>query len=101
MGEKPKNFQQAIEDLEHTSDSNGTDFRSRLEQEFSRLEETLNKIKPHIEDLQSKVGDEVKKTKQTVESQVKENPWAAIGIIGLIFFVIGFLLGSRGPRGRD
>ncbi len=94
MNERPKNFSQAIDELE-----NGNGLKSRLQSELHNLEETLNKIKPHIEDLAKKAGTEARKAKDTVEDQVQKNPWAAIGIVGLIFLVLGFLLGSR--RGRD
>lgn len=84
MGDKPKNLSQAIEELEKHTD----------------LEEKLNKIKAQLEEMRNKVGDEVKKTKDTVENQVKANPWAALGVVGLVFFLIGFLFGFKG-RGRD
>lgn len=93
---KPKNFSQAIEDLEDdTKTHTNGDFRSRIASEFSNLEETLAKLKPHIEDLSERVGGEAKKAKAKVDEHVKENPWAAIGIAGLIFFILGFLFASR------
>lgn len=97
MTGKPKNFSQAIDELEDHA-GNGNGFKSRLQSELHNLEETLNKIKPHIEDLTNKAGAEAKKAKQTVENQVQKNPWAAIGIAGLIFFVLGFLFAYKGRR---
>lgn len=84
MSDKPKNLSQAIEELEKHTD----------------LEEKLSKIKAQLEEIRGKVGDEVNKAKDTVESQVKANPWAAIGIVGLVFFLIGLVFGSKG-RSRD
>lgn len=97
MPSKPKNFSQAIDELEdETPHTNGNgDFRARIQSELNNLEETLAKLRPHIEDLSSKVGSEAKKAKEKVDEQVKENPWAAIGIAGLIFFILGFLFASR------
>lgn len=83
MSDKPKSISQALENLE-----------------LNELKEALKELKPQIEEMREKVSDEVKKTKGTVENQVKENPWAAIGIAGLVFFLIGFLMGSKG-RSRD
>lgn len=102
MSGKPKNFSQAIDDLENGgADTNGNGgFRAHLQTELQKLEETLNKIKPHIEDLTEKAGTEAKKAKAKVEDQVQKNPWAAIGIAGLIFFVLGFLFAHKGSR-RD
>lgn len=83
MSDQPKNISQALENLE-----------------LSELKDALKDLKPQLDEIREKVSEEVKKTKGTVESQVKANPWAAIGIAGLVFFLIGFLLGSKG-RGRD
>ncbi len=96
MSGKPKNFSQAIDDLEngHEKAGNG-DFQSRLKSEFHKIEETLASLRPHIEDLSGKVGEEAKKAKAKVEDKVQENPWAAIGIVGLIFFILGFLLAGK------
>jgi ElaB/YqjD/DUF883 family membrane-anchored ribosome-binding protein len=102
MSGKPKNFSQAIDEIENggaETKGNGG-FRAHLESELHKLEETLNKIKPHIEELTEKAGSEAKKAKDKVETQVKENPWAAIGIVGLVFFVLGFLFAFKGNR-RD
>jgi len=96
---KPKNFSQALNELENATDSDGSDFRGRLQAELNNIEATLSKIKPHLNDIKDRVGTEAKKAKETVEDQVQKNPWAAIGIVGLIFFVLGFLL--RGSRRGD
>jgi ElaB/YqjD/DUF883 family membrane-anchored ribosome-binding protein len=84
MSDKLKNLSEAIEELER----------------HPGVEDKLNKIKAQLEEIRDKVGDEVKKTKNSVEHQVRDNPWAALGIAGLVFLLIGFLLGSKG-RGRD
>lgn len=97
MTGRPKNFSQAIDDLEH-NDSQSNGFKSRLQSELRNLEETLEKIKPHIEDLTEKAGVEARKAKASVEDQVQKNPWAAIGIAGLIFFILGFLFAQKGRR---
>lgn len=96
MTGKPKNFSQAIDDLEDDKSSSGNgDFQSRLKSEFHKIEETLASLRPHLDDLTGKVGDEAKKAKKKVEEKVEENPWATIGIVGLIFFIIGFLFASK------
>lgn len=95
MNSKPKNFTEAIDELE-----NGNGFKSRIQSELHKLEETLEKIKPHIEELTEKAGTEVKKAKAKVEDEVQKNPWAAIGIVGLVFFILGFLFAHKGSR-RD
>lgn len=106
MTGKPRNFSQAIDELEdhgHHGNGNGhgSDMRARLERELHKIEETLKSLKPHLDDITHKVGDEAKKAKKQVEDKVSENPWAALGIVGLIFFVLGVVLGITGSRRRD
>lgn len=105
---KPKNFSQAIDELEdqdhrQSSDRNGPgeDIRDRLEREFKRMQDTLESLKPHLDGLGERVGSEAHKAKERVEKEVADNPWAAIGIVGLIFFVVGFLFGFKGSRRHD
>ena len=102
MSSKPRGFTQAIDELESgekqsSGNKGGTtdEIRARLEQELRRLEDTLKNMKPHFDDITEKVGVEAKKARDTVEDQVVKNPWAALGMVGLIFFVLGFLLGGR------
>ena len=73
------------------------DFRSRVYDELHSLEETLEKLKPHLEDIKGRVESEAKRAKHSVEDQVQKNPWVAIGLVGLIFFVLGCLF----SRSRD
>jgi len=98
MDSRPKNFRSAIDELERNTDGNGSDFRARLEQELHRVEEMLNNLKPHINDLKDKVTDEFHTTKDKVEKEVQKNPWAAVGIVALVFFILGFLFSHRGRR---
>jgi ElaB/YqjD/DUF883 family membrane-anchored ribosome-binding protein len=102
MSSKPRGFTQAIDELETGEKQSGPksggaadELRTRLEQELHRLEETLKNMKPHFDDISEKVTVEAKKARDTVEDQVVKNPWAALGMVGLIFFVLGFLLGGR------
>src|ERR1035437_3240357 len=98
MNSKPKNFSQALDDLENMTRSAGSDLKQKLESEMHDLEDKIRKLKPQLDELKDKVQDQAVKAKSTVENQMKENPWAAVGIVGLIFFVLGFLLAGRGRR---
>lgn len=79
-----KSFQQAIDELQGHLETKGADLREQFE--------------PILNDLKDKLGEEAKKTKDKVEAQVKENPMAAIGIVGLVFFILGFLFAYRTSR---
>ena len=80
MHAKPKNLSEALSELENLADCTGANF---------------HKLKPKLDELKDRVQDEAKRAKATLEHQVKENPWATIGLVGLIFFVLGCLFGSR------
>ena len=103
MTTKTKNFDQAVDELEKANGHDKVDsaiggLRERLQSELNNLEETLNKIKPHVEDFTRNASREASKAKASVENQVHKNPWAAIGIVGLIFFVLGFLFSHKSRR---
>ena len=97
MSQKPKNFSQAIDELEKTQadPGSGGESGSRLEREIHRIEEILEQVKPHLSDLGDKVGTEAHKARRRVEKEVTNNPLAAIGLVGLLAFVLGYLFGSR------
>ena len=73
MSDKPKNFSQALDELEKFT----------------------NSIRPHLEEFQDRAKEEAFKTKHKVEEQVKANPWATLGIVGLVLFVLGIIFASQ------
>jgi ElaB/YqjD/DUF883 family membrane-anchored ribosome-binding protein len=95
MNSKPRNLSEALEHLEDLAGATGADLKSKLQNELHDLEEKIRKLKPQLDDLKDKVHDEAIKAKDKMETQVKENPWAAIGIVGLIFFVLGCIFAGR------
>lgn len=108
MNGKPKDLSQAIDEMEkqnrHNGNGNGhglDELKARLESEFHRLEDTLNSLKPDLEDLKERAQSQAKKAKNKVEEEVHKNLWTSLGVVGLVFFVIGFLFGSRRSRSRD
>lgn len=85
---KRRTFSKAIEDLEDTT-------RERLEEEIHKIEDTIEKLKPHLDDLKAKMNDGFNETKDKVEKEIEKNPWAAVGIVALVFFILGFLISGR------
>lgn len=98
MTGKPKNLSQAIDDLENDSQAATAGIQDRLKSEFHKIEETLASLRPHLEDLTGKLGDEAKKAKSKVEGKVQENPWATVGIVAILAFVLGFFFASKIKR---
>ena len=77
-----KSLEKTIEDLENS-------------EELSAFEELMEDFKPKVDELKSKVEDGVHQAKSEVEREVKKNPWAALGVVALVFFVLGLLFGRR------
>jgi ElaB/YqjD/DUF883 family membrane-anchored ribosome-binding protein len=91
----PKSLSEAIEKLEGASSSKVQDFKEILEKDYNELRKNLDELRPYLDDLKSKVETEVKKTKNQVEVNIKDNPWLALGAVGLIAFVIGWVFGQN------
>lgn len=110
MSQKPKNFRDAIDELEDQDvsssageSSTGDDdtggghrgAQARLEREIRRMEELLSSMKPHLDDLSGKVGEEAHRARRRLEQRVTREPLKTLGIAALIGFVIGLIFGSR------
>jgi ElaB/YqjD/DUF883 family membrane-anchored ribosome-binding protein len=97
-GSHASSLSEAIDQLESASQSKSKDFKDILEKDYEELKNAINDLKPHLEELRDKVESQVKTQyqdkKNQVEEKVKENPWLALGIINLIAFVVGWILGQ-------
>ncbi len=62
-------------------------------QTADHLNEAFENLKPYVENLKEKVEAGTKQAKTDVEDKVKENPWLALGLVGVVGLVIGWILG--------
>jgi ElaB/YqjD/DUF883 family membrane-anchored ribosome-binding protein len=92
---KPSTLSEAIEKLELAGTSKVKDFKDILEKDYTEVRKSLDDLKPYLDNLKSTVETEVKKTKNQLEEKVKESPWVAIGVVGLLAFVVGWLFGNK------
>ena len=92
---EPKSLSEAIAKLEAASQTKSQDIKQRLERDYDEIKKALEDLKPHLDEIKAKVEGEVKHAKNQVEEKVKESPWLALGIVGLIAFVIGWIFGGR------
>ena len=69
--------------------------RIRINSIVEKIKKSLQQITPYLNDIKDKVEAQAHKTKEEVELKVKENPWISFGIVGLIAFFIGWLVGHR------
>lgn len=90
-----KTLSDAIEKLESASQSKSQQLKEHLEKDYEEIKTALESMRPYFDEVRQKVEHEAKETKVKVENKVKENPWIAIGIVGLVAFIIGLFLGRR------
>lgn len=90
-----KTLSDAIAKLETVSQSKSQQLKDHFEKDYDEIKSALESMKPYFEDVRQKVEHEAKEAKNKVENKVKENPWVAIGIVGLVAFIVGIFLGRR------
>ena len=88
------NISEAIEQLEGLRQSKTEEFKEIFGKDIEEVKKVFEDLKPTLESLREKAETEVKKAKNDVETKVKENPWVTLGMVGLIAFVIGWILGT-------
>jgi ElaB/YqjD/DUF883 family membrane-anchored ribosome-binding protein len=91
---EPTSLSEAIAKLETAGQSKAQGIKDLLEKDYLEIKKTLESLKPQLDEIKSKVEDEAKQAKNKVETQVKDHPWAALGIIGLLAFIVGWILGN-------
>lgn len=91
----PTSLSEAIAKLENAGNSKAQDMKEILEKDYNELKKAVESLQPHLEEIKIRVESEAKAAKNKVETQVKENPWIALGIVGLFGLIIGFILGFR------
>ncbi len=91
--EKITSMADAISKLESVSQSKAESIKDHLEKDYESLKAALESVKPYFEDIKEKAEKEATAAKKQVEASVKENPWLALGIVGLVAFVIGLFIG--------
>jgi ElaB/YqjD/DUF883 family membrane-anchored ribosome-binding protein len=89
-----KTLSEAIDHLEKAGKEKSNEFKNLFGQDFQEIKEAIEELKPHFEKIKTDVEEEAKKTKSEIEEKVKQNPWLALGIVGLIAFFIGWLMGN-------
>ena len=95
---EPKTLADAIEELEKSTHSKSEELKGMLTEDFEELQKKLSELKPHFDSIKQKVEDEAYAAKGKIEGQFKTNPWWTLGIVGLIFFLVGYILAGRSNR---
>jgi ElaB/YqjD/DUF883 family membrane-anchored ribosome-binding protein len=96
---EPRNLSEAIDKLEHATQSKSQEMRELLGKDFTDLRKALEDLKPHLNEIQEKVKDQLNDAKKSVEGKIHENPWTSLAIVGLIGLFIGWIFGFGNRRG--
>ena len=99
-----KSLSEAIERLEAIGRSAGSDLKERLGTDYKQVLDTLETLKPHLEELKKSATEKAGEKKSELEHHIKQNPWMILGVIGLVALVIGWFLGhsrSQSPSDDD
>lgn len=95
MSKNPGSLSEAISNLESTGQVKAQELREHLEKDYQEIQKVLESLRPLMEDIKTRAESEVKATKGQIEEQVKTNPWIALGVVGIIAFVLGWIFGSN------
>ena len=87
-----KTLTEAIEKLESASSSGAADLKQNLEKDYHDIRKTIDELRPYLSEMKSKMETQIDKTKSSVETTLKENPWAAIAFAGLVGLAVGAYL---------
>lgn len=84
---------EAIAKLESISNEKADHLKQHIENDYEQIKSALESVRPYFDDIKEKAEQEAKEVKSQVEAKVKDNPWMAIGIVGIVAFFIGLFLG--------
>lgn len=110
----PQNINEAIRRLENATSSNG---KSALADDVATLKKAIEDLKPHFDKVKKEMShaaselfeENMEKARASIkrgqkvagefgkelDERVHENPWWAIGIVGIVALLVGFLLGRK------
>lgn len=95
---EPKTLSEAIERLERATQNKSQEFKEILGKDYSDLRKAIEDLKPHLDELGTRVSNQVSETRKSVETKVQENPWTTLAVAGLIGLVLGWIFGFSNRR---
>ena len=88
----PHSINEAIRRLENINTDDG---KMPFSEEFESIKQALSDLKPQLNQMKDHVKDEAEEYAKDIDKKVRDNPWMALGIVGVVLFLIGFLLGRK------
>ena len=93
-GQTPHTLGEAIDKLEQKVQSQGSKVTEAVTTELEKVRTLVKEWAPKAEQLKADVEEQFLEKKQTMEKEIKENPWLAVGVVGICFLLIGWILGK-------
>ena len=89
------NDQGAVVDTEELPKATAGQTGERLEKVRARAEESLRNARTRVQAASHDVQAAAQDAMHKVDTQVRANPWTAVGIVAAVSFVAGILLGRK------
>jgi ElaB/YqjD/DUF883 family membrane-anchored ribosome-binding protein len=89
------NDQGAVVDTEELPKATAGQTGEHLEKVRARAEESLRNARTRVQAASHDVQAAAQDAMYQVDSQVRANPWTAVGIVAAIGLVVGILLGRK------
>ena len=89
------NDQGAVVDTEELPKATAGQTGERLEKVRERAEESLRNGRLFVQAVTNEMQASAQEGMHKVDSQVRANPWTAVGIVAAVSFVAGILLGRK------
>ena len=90
-----KDLRAVVVDTEDLLKATASQTGERIEKVRARAEESLRNARTRVQAASHDVQAAAQDGMQKVDSQVRANPWTAVGIAAAIGFVVGILLGRK------
>ncbi len=90
--QKPKTLSEAIAKLESVGQTASQGIKEDVARDFSRVNDALLDVAPFVEQVAS---EKTGRAKSDVEEKIRQNPWLIVGVVGVIAFFIGWIIGKN------
>ncbi|MCB0408551.1 MAG: hypothetical protein KDD34_10120 [Bdellovibrionales bacterium] len=91
---RPQNMSEAIDQLGGKATDKINEVREFLEKDFDKVQKLVEDLKPKLNEMKDRLETEVNEKSKLVNQKVEQNPWMAVGVVGLVMFIFGWVLGQ-------
>lgn len=92
-GRSPKTLDEAIDSLEKQVRAQGQSVSQAVLSEFEKVKTLVKEWAPKANQIKDDIEEHWNDKKEVVEKEIKDHPWVAVGVVGVVFLLIGWILG--------